>query len=60
MAYQSVIGNDSPGALVGLRGISILERLSSTLQHREIQQVTVLFSAEKQMTDQFRVQASAK
>ena len=45
MAYQSVIEDDSPGALVEFCGISILERRSSTLQHSDIQQVTVLFSA---------------
>src|SRR5205085_11617664 len=51
MRHECVIIADSPGALVELSGISILERLLRTLQRCGIKRATVLSSTPKLITE---------
>jgi len=51
MHHECVIIADSPGALVELCGISILERLLRTLQRCGVKRSTVLASTPKLISD---------
>src|SRR5437868_8479638 len=51
MRHECVIIADSPGALVELCGISILERLLRTLQRCGVERATVLSSSPKLISD---------
>src|SRR6267143_22282 len=51
MRHECVIIADSPGALVELCGISILERLLRTLQRCGIKRATILSSTPKLITE---------
>src|SRR5437588_11696230 len=51
MRHECVIIADSPGALVELCGISILERLLRTVQRCGVKRATVLSSSPKLISD---------